>query len=258
MGQGKSIRLYGCGSPNVRKVAIMLEELQLDYETQYVAVMNGAQFAPEFLALNPLGRVPVLTDAERLPGEPLFESGAILIYLAEAYARPDLLPSDGAERHAVLKWLMLQMANVGPIFGQHNHFIITPDEAHGYAARRYREQAARLYRVLDERLAESPWLAGERYSIADIATYPWVLYAERHGMAWEALPHLAAWRARIEARPAVARADSRMQAFVADDARAAATATQESFNRFFWRESDDGPRVDLSPMKVVGDVKIGG
>ena len=245
------IELYGCGSPNVRKIAIMLEELGLEYQTRYVAVLTGAQFEPSFLALNPLGRVPVLVDPGGPAGEPIFESGAILIYLAEAYGRPDLLPEAGPGRHAVMKWLMLQMANVGPIFGQYNHFLITPDEAGSYATRRYREQARRLYFFLDERLANVPWLAGPDYSIADIATYPWILYAERHGMNWDELPHLKDWRQRIEARPAVARADAAMQRFVAEDARSAREATQESFNRFFWREGDDGPRVDLSPMKVV-------
>jgi len=242
------ITLYGCGSPNVRKVVIMLEELGLEYEISFVAVMNGGQFEPSFLALNPLGRVPVLVDSDGPAGEPVFESGAILIYLAEAYGREDLLPALGRERYAVIKWLMLQMANIGPIFGQHNHFIITPDHATSYAARRYREQAARLYRFLDARLADVPWLAGGNYSIADIATYPWALYVERHGMDWEELPHLRAWRDRIEARPALARVNATMQRFVADDMKYAGEATQESLNRFFWREGEDGPQVDLTPM----------
>lgn len=245
------IELYGCGSPNVRKIVMMLEELGLEYQTRYVAVLNGAQFEPSFLALNPLGRVPVLVDADGNAGEPIFESGAILIYLAETYHRSDLLPTNGPNRHAVMQWLMLQMANVGPIFGQYNHFLITPDEAGSYATRRYREQARRLYFFLNEQLAERDWLAGSAYSIADIATYPWILYAERHGMHWDELPHLRKWMDRIEARPAVARANTSMQRFVDDDARSARQATQESFNRFFWREETGGPRVDLSPMKVV-------
>lgn len=249
------ITLYGCGSPNVRKVVIMMEELGLEYETSFVAVMNGAQFEPSFLALNPLGRVPVIVDSDGPAGEPIFESGAILLYLAEAYGHGELLPAAGRERYAVMKWLMLQMANIGPIFGQHNHFIITPDEATSYAARRYREQASRLYRFLDRRLAEVPWLAGGDYSIADIATYPWALYVERHGMDWDDLPHLRAWRDRIEARPALARVNTTMQRFVADDMKYAAEATQESFNRFFWREEDDGPKVDLTPM-IAGHIKV--
>jgi GST-like protein len=242
------IKLYGCGSPNVRKVVIMLEELGLDYEISFVGVMNGAQFEPSFLALNPLGRVPVLVDPEGPAGEPIFESGAILIYLAEAYGRQDLLPAAGRERYAVMKWLMLQMANVGPIFGQHNHFIITPEHANSYAGRRYREQATRLYHFLDQRLAEVSWLAGGDYSIADIATYPWALYVERHGLQWDDLPYLKAWRDRIEARPALGPVDVTMQRFVADDMKDVGNATQESFNRFFWREGDEGPEVDLTPM----------
>ena len=243
------IELYGCGSPNVRKIAIMLEELGLAYERRYVAVLNGGQFEPSFLALNPLGRVPVLVDHDRLPGEPLFESGAILIYLAEAYRSTDLLPRDGAGRYSVIKWLMLQMGNIGPIFGQHNHFIITPDHAASYAGQRYREQARRLYHLLDEQLAGREWLASCGYSIADIATYPWVLYAERHGMDWGDLPRLWAWKERIEAREAIRRADDAMQFFVDEDARHVGMANQEGFDKFFWREQA-GPRTDLSPMKV--------
>lgn len=245
------IELYGCGSPNVRKVVIMLEELGLQYQSRYVSVLTGAQFEPSFLALNPLGRVPVLVDPSGPADEPIFESGAILIYLAEAYNRPDLLPASGPKRPAVMKWLMLQMANVGPMFGQYNHFLITPDEAESYATRRYREQSRRLYFFLDERLSHVPWLAGDDYSIADIATYPWILYAERHRMNWDELPHLRAWRERIEARPAVVRADAAMRHFVEEDARAVPKATQETFDRFFWREGSNGPRVDLSPMRVV-------
>jgi len=242
------ITLFGCGSPNVRKVVILLEELGLEYETRFVGVMNAAQFEPAFLALNPLGRVPVIVDPEGPADEAIFESGAILIYLAEVYGHGEFLPAAGAERYAILKWLMLQMANVGPIFGQNNHFIITPDHATGYAARRYREQSARLYRLLDARLAQAPWLAGGTYSIADIATYPWVLYAERHGMTWNELPHLKTWCDRIEARPALARVNATMQLLAVDDMKSYATATQESFDRFFWREGGDGPRVDRTPM----------
>jgi GST-like protein len=244
------IELYGCGSPNVRKIVIMLEELGLEYETRFVAVLHAAQFEPSFLALNPLGRVPVLVDPDGPAGEPVFESGAILVYLAEAYDRADLLPSSGPARYAVMKWLMLQMANIGPIFGQHNHFLRMPDEAGSYGARRYRDQARRLYRFLDERLANVAWLAGRDYSIADIATYPWAVYVERHGMTWEELPHLRAWSERIEARPAVVKADASMQRFSPDDASAAREPTQENLNRFFWRE-DDGRGVDLSPPKAV-------
>ena len=242
------ITLYGCGSPNVRKVTIMLEELGLAYACRYVDIFNGKQFDPEILALNPLGRVPVLVDEEGpAQSEPIFESGAILIYLAEAYGRHDLLPEAGPARYRVLKWLMLQMANIGPTFGQHNHFLITPDHAASYAGNRYREQSARLYRLLDRELAQRSWLAGDAYSIADIATYPWVLYCERHGMAWADLPHLHAWMERVVAREGVMRGDQAMELFVENDVRHQASATQETYDKLFWRE-ESGPVTDLSPM----------
>jgi GST-like protein len=243
------IKLYATTSPNVRKVMIMLEELELPYSLRFTDVFGGEQFTPDFLALNPLGRVPVMIDPAAPGGEALFESGAILIYLAERHARADLLASDGAARYAALKWLMFQMGSVGPIFGQHNHFIIVPDEAQGYAGRRYREQAWHLYRILETRLGDVPWLAGGAYSIADIATYPWALYVRRHGFDWADLPRLADWRDRIQARPAVSRADARMAEFAAANAHIGQRASQAGLDRFFWREQG-GPPADLSPMKV--------
>jgi GST-like protein len=243
------IELYATSSPNVRKVVIALEEVGLSYHLHPVNVFGGEQFTPEFLALNPLGRVPVMIDPDAPGGEPLFESGAILIYLAERHERTDLLAADGVARYSTLKWLMFQMGSVGPIFGQHNHFIITPDQADGYAARRYREQAWRLYSILETRLGKASWLAGDAYSIADIATYPWALYVTRHGFDWADLPRLAEWRDRIGARPAVARADTVMTDFAAANADASRRADQAALDRFFWREQG-GPPSDLTPMRV--------
>lgn len=222
--------LYGMSSPNVRKVLILLEELGLAYDWRHVAVFAGENLAPEFRALNPLAKVPVLVE-DALP-EPLFESGAILIYLAETY-RPDFLAASGPARWETMKWLMAQMANVGPVFGNHNHFRHDPARA-PYAAERFRRTAAELYRILDQRLSDRPWLAGESYSIADIATYPWARYLRRHAMKAEDLPHLAAWSAKISARPAVARAAQVIAQMGERDGRDLAKATAEDQRRLGW------------------------
>lgn len=238
------LELYGSSSPNVLKVLIMLEELQLEYRTLHVSVLRGEQFAPDFLALNPLGRVPVLID-ETLP-EPLFESGAILIHLAEINGNA-FLSADASERASVLKWLMFQMSSVGPMLGQRNHFIIMPQERDGYADRRYRDQADRIYRMLDRRLATVPWLAGAAYSIADMATYPWALYAEKHGVDPSETPHLAAWTGRVRDRPAVQRAEEAAGVFNTADAAVAPHVTGEDFDRLFWRATA-GPAADMSQL----------
>jgi len=169
MNDAKTLVLYGGGSPNVRKVGIMLEELGLPYELRHVNVFSGEQFAPQFLAMNPIGKVPVLVDPAL--GRPLFESGAILFYLAERHGK--FFPADGAARYEVMQWLMVQMAAVGPMFGQLTHFrIVLRPGSEPYAEGRYAAQAERIYRVLDTRLAAHPWIAGDDYSIADMATYP--------------------------------------------------------------------------------------
>jgi GST-like protein len=227
------ITLYGMSSPNVRKVVIALEELELPYEWRHVSVFRGENFTPEFRALNPVAKVPVLVDdAGEAAGFPIFESGAILIYLAETYG-PELLPANGRARWSTLHWLMAQVANIGPIFGQHSHFRRDPDRA-PYAAERFRKTAAELYRVLDRRLAESAYLAGDAYSIADIATYPWARYLRRHGMTDEECPHLVAWKAQLAERPAVARAAAVMSEMGRFDARDRTAATAEDIQRYFW------------------------
>jgi GST-like protein len=236
--------LYGMQSPNVRKVAIMLEELELPYELRHVAVFKGEQFTPEFLAMNPLGKVPVLVDPQL--GRPLAESGAILFWLAERSGR--FLPQAGPDRYSVMQWLMVQKASVGPMFGQLNHFQLRPADGEAYALGRYTAQAERLYRLLDERLAAREWLAGEAYSIADIATWPWATYLEQHGFSAEAHPSLLRWRAAIAARPAIGRVRERFGgAFgeVASATRKAATA--QDLDRFFGR-TDDMPAADYSAV----------
>jgi len=222
--------LYGMSSPNVRKILIMLEELELAYDWRHVGVFAGENLSPEFRTLNPFAKVPVLV--EDALAEPIFESGAILIYLAETYG-PDLLPASGPARWETLKWLMAQVANVGPVFGNHNHFRHDPARA-PYAAERFRRTAAELYRILDRRLGERPWLAGEAYSIADIATFPWARYLRRHAMKPEELPHLAAWLTKISERPAVHRAAKVVAEMGLRDARDLENATAEDRLRLGW------------------------
>jgi GSH-dependent disulfide-bond oxidoreductase len=231
------IELYGMFSPNVRKIGIMLEELGLDYTLHHIAVFRGDQFEPAFLAMNPLGKVPVLIDHTK-GGTPLYESGAILLYLAETYGA--LLPTAGPTRFEVIEWLMVQMAAIGPMFGQHNHFQLLGPSAEPYAAARYRTQAQTLYRHLDERLATRDWIAGGAYSIADIAIFPWAGYLEQHGFVPAEHPNLIRWRESIAARPAIARMMSRFgAAFSEQDTRRNATPTQ--LDRFFGRAAQNPP-----------------
>lgn len=238
MNTNQSLTLYGMNSPNVRKIAIMLEELELTYELRHVAVFKGEQFTPEFLAMNPLGKVPVLIDP--VLGRPLAESGAILCFLAERYAA--FLPTDGYARYEIMQWLMVQMASIGPMLGQLNHFQLLPKGSQAYAYGRYFAQAERLYRLIDTRLAAQEWIAGDAYSIADIATYPWMLYLERHGFDPTRHPALLRWREIIAARGAVMRADKRMaEAFNAISTQTRHAATPEDLDRFFGRTKEMPP-----------------
>jgi GST-like protein len=238
------IELYGMFSPNVRKVGIMLEELGLNYTLHNVAVFRGDQFEPSFLALNPLGKVPVLVDHDRGDGQPIYESGAILFYLAETYE--GLLPEGGMARYEVMEWLMVQMAAIGPMFGQHNHFQLLGPQADPYAAARYRTQAETLYHRLDERLATRDWIAGYAYSIADVAIYPWAGYLEQHGFEPAAHPNLLRWREAIAARPAVQRMMERFSAAFSEQ-NTRRTATPEQLDRFFGR-APANPPADFSAV----------
>lgn len=192
--------LYTFRTPNGRKVSILLEELELPYAVHVVDIGRGDQFQPDFVALNPNSKIPVLVD--RAADQTVFESGAILIYLAEAAGR--LLPSTRRERFEVLEWLMFQMGGVGPMFGQLNHFKRFAPEPIPYAIARYEKETLRLYGVLNQRLQDRDYVAGD-YSIADIALYPWVAIHEFQGLSLDPYPHLAAWVARLAARPAVQR-----------------------------------------------------
>jgi GSH-dependent disulfide-bond oxidoreductase len=242
--------LHGMGSPNVTKCVIMLEECALDYELRHVAVFKQEQFTPAFLALNPLGKVPVLEDP--LLGQPLAESGAILHWLAEREGRffPPNTPGTQPQRAEVMQWLMVQMANVGPMLGQVNHFrLVMKSGTHPYAEARYVAAAERLYRLLDERLRTREWIAGGDYSIADMAMQPWANYLEPHGFDSAAHPHLVRWRAAVAARPAVQRALARAhEAFTEAANRTRRSASDEDLDQFFGR-SASVPEVDFSPVR---------
>jgi GST-like protein len=228
------IELYGGGSPNAAKISLMLEEIGRPYTMHAVRVMRGDQFTPEFLKLNPLGKYPVIIDHEGAgPDQPIFESGVILTYLAETYA-PELLPAAGPGRWETLKWLTVQTAWVGPMMGQHAHFRSQATEQDGYAATRYRTLATRIYQTLNDRLKDNAWLAGARYSIADIATYPWVNALPFYGFDFADYPELQAWRDRVAARPATVRA-AEAQAKLAASVTDGAPRGEDDINRFYGR-----------------------
>jgi GSH-dependent disulfide-bond oxidoreductase len=202
------ITLYGMGSPNVVKVYIALEELALPYTVQPVDVFTGKQFDDAFLKLNPNAKVPVIVDPEGPGGQPYtcFESGAILLYLAEKTGK--LLAKDVAARFDAIQWLMTQMSTVGPMFGQHVHFARFAPAGNDYSKSRYLTQALRVCGVIDQRLAKVPYLAGREYSIADVATFPWLrnIPALIGADAMAKLPNVARWVKAIDERPAVKKA----------------------------------------------------
>jgi GST-like protein len=198
------IDLYTWTTPNGRKVSIMLEELALPYRVHPVNIGQGEQFKPEYLKINPNAKIPSIVDPEGPDGEPitLMESGAILIYLAGKTGK--LLPASVRDRYVALQWLMFQMGGVGPIFGQVHHFLRAAKEPVPYAIERYTKETRRLYGVLNERLKDREFLA-DGYSVADIATYPWVARYEWHKTDLNDFPHVKRWFDAISARPAVQR-----------------------------------------------------
>lgn len=200
------IDLYTWGTPNGRKVSILLEELGLPYTVHAVDIRANAQFAPEFLAVNPNGKIPAIVDRDGPGGQPIsvFESGAILIYLAEKVGSK-LLPTEPRARAAVMSWLMFQMAGVGPMSGQAHHFLHFAPEKVPYGIARYTAEVKRIYGVMDKRLGETAFLAGAAYSIADIATFPWVDRHEFHEIDLAEFPNVRRWHDAIKARPPVAR-----------------------------------------------------
>jgi GST-like protein len=198
------IELYTWATPNGRKVSIMLEEVALPYEVRPIHIGKGEQFAPDYVAINPNSKIPTIVDREGPGGRPVsvFESGAILIYLAEKTGK--LLAVEPRARLQVLEWLMFQMGGVGPMFGQAHHFLRAAPEQIPYAIERYAKEVRRLYGVMDKRLGASPYLAGD-YSIADVATYPWVSRHEWHRVELAEFANVERWFKAISARPAVER-----------------------------------------------------
>jgi GSH-dependent disulfide-bond oxidoreductase len=205
------IDLYYWTTPNGHKITIFLEEAGLDYTIKPVNIGRGEQFAPEFLAIAPNNRIPAIVDLAPADGGaplPLFESGAILEYLADKTGR--FLGRAPRQRYEALQWLHWQMAGLGPMLGQNHHFSQYAPEQIPYAIERYVKETERLYGVLDQRLADRAFLAGD-YSIADMASYPWIVPHERQGMTLAEFPNLERWFASIGERPAVRRAYARAQ-----------------------------------------------
>jgi GST-like protein len=199
------IDLYFAATPNGLKAKLFLEEAQLPYRIVPVSLSKGEQLKPEFLAISPNNKIPAIIDHAPVGGgEPvqLFESGAILLYLAEKIGR--FIPQDVRGRAEVLQWLFWQMAGLGPMAGQIGHFNVYAPEKVPYAIDRYTRETSRLYGVLDRRLADRPFIAGE-FSIADIACYPWIVPHEAHGQNLAEFPHLRRWFESMATRPATVR-----------------------------------------------------
>ena len=189
--------LYTWGTPNGRKVSIMLEELGLEYKVHAVNITRDEQFKPEFLEISPNNKIPALVDRDE--GCALMESGAIMIYLADKLGK--LLPASGPERYNVLQWLMMQMGSVGPMLGQTHHFVKFNKGKSEYAEQRYSSETNRIYGVLDKRLSRAEFLA-DTYSIADIATWPWISRFEWQEIEFSSYPNLLRWYLEIADRPA--------------------------------------------------------
>jgi GST-like protein len=199
------IDVYSWATPNGHKVHIMLEETGLEYRVHPIDIGAGDQFKPEFLAISPNNKIPAIVDSDGLGGKSLslFESGAILVYLAEKTGQ--FLPVDPAGRYATLQWLMFQMGGLGPMLGQTHHFRIYAPQQIDYAVNRYTNEAKRLYGVMDTQLGKSAYLAGNEYTIADIAAFPWTRSWQNQGIDLSDYPNVKRWHEAIAARPAVQR-----------------------------------------------------
>ena len=200
------IELFFAPTPNGWKITVLLEELGIPYRVTPVDLANGGQYAPEFLAISPNNRIPAIVDHAPAAGEPiaLFESGAIMLYLAEKHGR--FLPADLAGRYAVTQWLMWQMAALGPMLGQNGHFLLYADEDVPYARQRYGNEGRRLYGVLDRQLGKTRrMIAGDDYSIADMACFPWIMTHKAQQFDLAEFPYVQRWYAELRARPALQR-----------------------------------------------------
>jgi GSH-dependent disulfide-bond oxidoreductase len=225
------IDLYALTSPNVQKIFVMLEECELPYNTKLVDVWKGEQFTPEFTKVNPLQKIPAIVDSEGPDGKPytVIESGAILLYLAEKTGK--FIPHDPLKRYDTIQWLMVQVANVGPMFGQHVHFSRFAPQPQDYGGPRYRTVVNKLYDLYEQRLSTHPYVAGSDYTIADIAAFPWLRNIDLLAMSLETRPHVKKWVETISARAGVKRALAKIGAIksVRD------TATDDAKDRFFGR-----------------------
>ena len=199
------IQVYSWATPNGHKVHIMLEECGLPYVVLPIDIGAGDQFEPRFLSISPNNKIPAIVDPDGPDEQPisLFESGAILLYLAGKTGQ--FMPTGVREKYEVLQWLMFQMGGVGPMLGQAHHFRIYAPQKIGYAIERYTNEAKRLYGVMNRPLARSKYIAGPHYSIADIAVFPWLRSWKNQGIDWNDYPHLRGWFDEIENRPAVKR-----------------------------------------------------
>ena len=224
--------LYFWPTPNGYKITMLLEELALPYVVVPVNIGKGDQFEPEFLKISPNNKMPALTDSEGPGGKPIsiFESGAIMIYLAEKHGK--FMPAEPRGRYNVLQWLMFQMGTVGPMLGQAHHFRRYAPEQIKYAIDRYTNEASRIYNVIDRRLAEGEYLAGD-YSIADMAVYPWLVPHKMQGQELDTYPNLKRWYEAIRNRPATQRGFAVM-ADTVEKMRAAAQERQKPHDQESW------------------------
>ena len=226
------IDLYALTSPNVQKIYIMLEECGLPYKETFVDVWKGDNHKPEYAKINPNRKIPAIVDYDGPGGKPytVIESGAILMYLAEKTGK--FMPKDMAKRYDVIQWLMIQVTGVGPTFGNFTHFnMFAPKTGNDYSLSRYRSEMKRLYEVLETRLRQVPYLGGDDYSIADIATFPWTRNHDAQGVKWEDNPNLKRWFNAINERPAVKAALAKV-ALIKSNRE---TASDEDKDRFFGR-----------------------
>lgn len=200
------IDLYTWPTPNGHKIHIMLEECGLPYKVHAINIGTGDQFKSAFLKISPNNKIPALVDSDGPDGKPiaLFESGAILLYLAGKTGK--FLPQSDRAKYDVLQWLMFQMGGVGPMLGQAHHFRIYAPEKIEYGINRYTNEAKRLYGVMDKQLKNHDWIAGDEYSVADMAIFPWLRSWQNQGIDWADYPHLKVWFDRIAERPAVQKA----------------------------------------------------
>ncbi len=224
------IHLYYWPTPNGHKASIMLEEVGLPYEVHPINILKGEQFEPEFLKISPNNRIPAIVDSEGPGGGPysVFESGAILMYLAEKTGV--LWPKDSRQHYDMVQWLFFQMGNIGPMFGQNGHFQGYAKVDVPYAKERYHNEAKRLYGVMDKRLAQHEYLAGAHYSLADVATYPWTMPKqwELHRINIDEFPNVKRWNSQVAQRPAVQRGVA-----VLAESQQVGNPTAEAFENLF-------------------------